>query len=107
MENRSYDDWKKVFSSNLDYEANLVCDRLRDAGIPAVVLNKRDHAYNLIIGDMADIRVMVPAERFNAALELLQAAPLSDEELEQAALAADPFDDEAVPEEEDEDDKDQ
>jgi len=102
MENRSYDDWKSVFSTNLDYEANLVCDRLRDAGLPAVVLNKRDHAYNLTLGDMADIRVMVPAERYDAAKELLNTAPLTDEELEQAALAADPFDDEEVPDEEEE-----
>ncbi len=92
MENRSYDDWKTVFKTGHDYEAGLVRDRLRDADIPAVILNKRDHAYNLTLGDMAQIKVMVPAESEEAAKALLNQAPLSDAELEAAALAASPFD---------------
>ena len=92
MEKRSYDDWKTVFKTGQDYEAGLVRDRLRNADIPAVILNKRDHAYNLTLGDMAQIKVMVPAEREEEAKALLSQAPLSDAELEAAALAASPFD---------------
>ncbi len=107
MENRNYDDWKAVFTTNHDYEAELVSDRLRDSGIPSVVMSKRDHAYNLTLGDMADVRVMVPADYLNAAKELLATAPLSDAELEEAALAADPFDDTPIPEvDDDEEDSD-
>ncbi len=92
MENRRFDKWKTVFKTGLDYEASLVRDRLRNADIPAVILNKRDHAYNLTMGDMAQIKVMVPEEHEQQAKDLLQEAPLSDEELEQAALSASPFD---------------
>ncbi len=95
MENRSYDDWVTVFKTGTDYEAELVRDRLRDAGIPAVIMNKRDHAYNLNFGDMAQIKVLVPAEKKEAATNLLNEPPLSDEELTRIALAADPFDEEA------------
>ena len=102
MENRSYDDWKTVFKTGFDYEAELVSDRLNDADIHAVIMNKRDHALNLTIGDMAQIKVMVPADKEAAALALLSSAPFTDAELSAAAMAASPFDEDA--EEEDEDD---
>ena len=106
MENRSYDDWVTIFKTGIDYEAGLVRDRLRDAGIPAVVMNKRDNAYNLNFGDMAQIKVLVPKEKETAAKNLLNEAPLSDEELTRVALAADPFDEDSVEEpEEDNGDK--
>ena len=103
MEHRSSDDWKVVFKTGIEYEAGLVCERLRAADIPAVILNQRDSAYNLNFGDLAQIKVMVPLHRYHDALNLLDEAPLTDEELEAAALAADPFDEEAEEEVEKED----
>ena len=38
MSDRSYEGWVVVFHSGTDYEADIVRDRLDDAGIPAVVL---------------------------------------------------------------------
>ncbi len=93
MENTTYDDWQSVFKTGNDYEAELVCDRLRDADIPAVVLNKRDHAIGVTHGDLAQIKVLVPANRQEDALALLNQRPLTDAELTEAALAASPFDD--------------
>ena len=103
MENRSYDDWKTIFETGLDYEAGLVRDRLRDADIPAVILNQRDHALSLTVGDMAQIKVMVPVEKEVEARALLNEAPLSDAELDEAALSASPFDEDH---EEDDEEKD-
>ena len=82
------DSWEKVFTTTTDYEAQLVCDRLREAGIPAVVLNKRDRAYGLTIGDLARVYVYVPPDQVEAAEILLDEPPLSDEELTRAALHA-------------------
>ena len=90
MSERTYEGWTTVFTSGTDYEADLVRDRLDDADIPAVVLTQRDHAFNLNVGDLAAVRVMVPPERAEEAARLLEEAPLTDEELERAALAADP-----------------
>ena len=56
---------------------------------PAVVLTQRDHAFNLNVGDLAPVRVMVPPDRASEAAEFLRAEPVSDEELEAAAMAAD------------------
>lgn len=90
MAKRSYEDWVSVFSSGTDYEADLVRDRLDDSGIPAVVLTQRDHAFNLNVGDLAEVYVMVPPDREEEAIALIESELLSDEELDQAALEADP-----------------
>lgn len=84
-----YEDWVSVFRTSTDYEADLVRDRLDDGGIPAVVLTQRDHAFNLTVGDLASVHVMVPPEQSEDAVSLLE-EQLSEEELEEAALGADP-----------------
>jgi len=83
------EDWVSVFRTSTDYEADLVRDRLDDSGIPAVVLTQRDHAFNLTVGDLAAVHVMVPPEEAETAVALLQ-EQLTEEELEKAALGADP-----------------
>lgn len=86
----SYEEWSVVFTSGTDYEADLVRDRLDDSGIPAVVLTQRDHAFNLNVGDLAEVYVLVPPGRADEAVSLIRGEILSDEELEEAALSADP-----------------
>ena len=88
MEKRRYEGWVVVFKSGTDYEADLVRDRLDDAGLPAVVLSQRDHAFNLTHSALAEVRVLTPPEHAEAAAQVLAGAPLSDEELEAAALTA-------------------
>jgi len=77
--------WKTVFISGTDYEAELARNRLDDAGIPAVVLSQRDHAWNLTHGYLAKVRVLVPKELHETAEELLREPPVSDEELDTMA----------------------
>ena len=86
---KKYEGWIAVFSSGTDFEADLVRDRLDDAGIAAVVLTQRDHAFNLTVGDLARVHVMVQPENEEEAKKVVAAAPVSDAELEAAALAAD------------------
>jgi hypothetical protein len=97
-----HEDWVSIFRSSTDYEADLVRDRLDDRGIPAVVLTQRDHAFNLTVGDLASVHVMVPPEQADDAVALLE-EQLSDDELEEAALGADPGATSADTSEEDED----
>ena len=87
---RVYQDWIAVFNTSTDYEADLVRDRLDAAGVAAVVLTQRDHSFNLNVGDMAPVRVMVRPEDEAAAHEVINQQPFSDEELTEAALNADP-----------------
>jgi len=85
----TYEDWVSIYRTSTDYEADMVRDRLDDGGIPAVVLTQRDHAFNLNVGDLASVHVMVPPDRADDAVALLEQR-LDDEELEEAALGADP-----------------
>ena len=90
MNEGTYEDWMVVFQSGTDYEADIVRDRLDDAGIPAVVLTQRDHAFNLNVGDLSAVNVLVPPTKVDQARALLQSEPFSEEELDRAALGADP-----------------
>lgn len=90
MSENKYQNWVTVFTSGTDYEADLVRDRLDDQGIPAVVFTQRDHAFNLTVGDLAAVRVMVPPDEAQKAVDLIEGELVSDEELERAAMEADP-----------------
>ena len=99
-EDKPIDGWLTVFKSSTDYEADIVKDRLVDAGLSAVVLTHRDHAFHLNVGDLAVVRVLVAPEEFDQAKGVLNSAPLTDEELEEAALAANPIIEEPEPDSE-------
>ena len=86
---RTYEGWISVFESSTDFEADLVRDRLDEEEIAAVVLTQRDHAFNLTVGDLAPVHVMVRPEDEQAARTLLDSVQLTDEELEAAAMSAD------------------
>ena len=92
MKRMEMDGWVEVFQTGIDYEAELVRDRLDDSGIEAVIMTKKDRAFSLTHGAMSRIHVMVPAVREDEALDLLHTAPVSDEELTRAALSRDPED---------------
>ena len=90
MSENIYQDWVVVFRSGTDYEADIVRDRLDDAGVSAVVLTQRDHAFNLNVGDLAPVNVLVPPEQVEAAESVLSSRPFSDAELSEAAMSSDP-----------------
>lgn len=90
MSNGKYEEWIIVFQSGTDYEADLVRDRLDDSGIDAVILTQRDHAFNLNVGDLSDVNVLVPPDQVDDAVAVLRSKPFTDEELNAAAMAADP-----------------
>lgn len=84
------DGWVEVFQTGIDYEADLVRDRLDDSGIEAVIMRKKDRSFSLTHGAMSRIHVMVPHERQQEAEALLAAEVPSGDELDRIALAADP-----------------
>ena len=84
-----YEGWVSAFSCSTDFEADLVRDRLDEAGVSAVVLTQRDHAFNLNVGDLAPVHVMVPPDEADAAATVLAESPITDAELEEAAMSAD------------------
>ncbi len=83
--------WVVVHISGHEYEANLVASRLKNAGLHAVVLTKKDSAFSLTLGDMSRIFVLVPPDEEKRAKAQLSAAPFTDQELTDIAEAADPY----------------
>ena len=80
--------WVSVFETEAELEAEIVADRLKDVEIPAVVMKGQEKFIGTIFTEQKLIQVMVQPERLEEAKELLNQQPLSDEELEQAALNA-------------------
>ncbi len=86
---RTYAGWVSAFECSTDFEADMVRDRLDEAGVPAVVLTQRDHSFNLNVGDLSSVHVMVPPESADQARALLAEGAPSDADLEAAAMSAD------------------
>src|SRR5690625_7884302 len=87
-EGTDYGEWVVVFRSGTDYEADIVRDRLDDSGVPAVVLTQRAHAFNLNVGDLSRVNVLVPPSREQDALRILESAPSTDAEVDDASRVA-------------------
>lgn len=90
MSRLEFDGWLEVFQTGIDYEADLVRDRLDDSGLEAVIMRKKDQAFSLTHGSMSRIYVLVPPHHEAEALAILTSQTVSDDELTAAALAADP-----------------
>ncbi len=88
-QSRTYEGWVSVFECSTDFEADLVRDRLDEAGVAAVVLTQRDHSFNLNVGDLSPVHVMVQPEQEREARDVISDVSFTDEELEEAAMAAD------------------
>ncbi len=59
--------WTCVYETGAEYDAQLVKGYLDSRDIQCNILNKRDSAYNLNIGDMARIWLYVPDDQAIAA----------------------------------------
>lgn len=59
--------WTCVYETTTDYDAELVKGYLDSRDIQCNILNKRDSAYNLNVGDMAKIWLYVPDDQVIAA----------------------------------------
>jgi len=64
--------WAQVYSTNDDMEAELIRDNLQADGIDAQVLSQKDHfALPVDLGDLAQVRVLVPAYDWEVAEQLI------------------------------------
>lgn len=88
MKDNNEQKWVSVLETEAELEAEIVADRLKDAGIPAVVMKRQEKFIGTIFTEQKLIQVLVQPERLEEAKDLLNQQPLSDEELERAALNA-------------------
>ncbi len=57
----SLEPWEVVRELSTEWEAELLCGRLRSHGIPAHVLSQRDSTRMLTVGALAVVKLLVPA----------------------------------------------
>lgn len=67
IEPNSFSDWKLVYQTSTDVDAQMVKNYLLDKEIECQILSKRDSAYNLNVGEMALVYLYVPNNQFDAA----------------------------------------
>jgi len=90
MKRKVFDGWVSVFESGSDYEAEIVGDRLKENGLDVVVLNKRDHSFNLNVGAASGVYVLVQPDFEFKAINILRQHVPTDEELTSLAMSSDP-----------------
>ena len=82
---RTMEGWVVVHTTGLDYEAEMVLERLLSQAVQAVIMSKKDHSFNTSFGDDGWVYVLVPPGENEKALKIL-AAEFTDEELAKLAL---------------------
>jgi len=63
--------WVCVYETGTEYDAELVKGFLDSRDIQCTILNKRDRAYNLNVGDMSNIWLYVPEDQVELARRAL------------------------------------
>jgi hypothetical protein len=66
-----YEGWAQVYTNNDGVEAGLIRDNLRAEGIDAEVLSQQDQTFRVEVGDLAPVRVLVPAFDYLDAVEIV------------------------------------
>ena len=66
------ENWKCIYETSLEGEAQLVQAYLRDQGLECQILSKKDSAYSVNFGDLSTIFLYVPDKDQKAALKALE-----------------------------------
>lgn len=64
--------WEVVREVSTEWEAELLCGRLRSCGIPASVLSQRDSTRMFTVGALAVVKLLVPAVYRERARQVLE-----------------------------------
>ena len=65
--------WAQVYAASDDVVAQLIRDNLRAEGVDAQVFSQKDHfAFAVDLGDLSPVRVLVPADEYEAAQRIVR-----------------------------------
>lgn len=63
--------WAQVYSTSDTVEADLIRDNLQSEGVDAAVLSQKDQSFNVDLGELSPVRILVPAYGYLDAMNLL------------------------------------
>lgn len=73
--------WEVIAELGTEWEAELLCGKLRSCGIPAQVLSQRDSTRMFTVGGLAVVKLFVPAAYAQMARRVLEEAGDGREEI--------------------------
>lgn len=63
--------WAQVYTTSDNFEAELIRENLHAEGIDSEVLSQKDRSFNVDLGELSPVRVLVPAYEYLPAMKLL------------------------------------
>lgn len=73
--------WAVVTTVSYEHQAELISDQLQAAGIENTILSQKDHVNVVWVGDLSEIKILVPQEKLQEALALVKDIELREMEL--------------------------
>lgn len=73
--------WAVVKVVNYEHQAEIISDQLTAAGIENTVLSQKDSVNVVWVGDLSEIKILVPQEKTSEATALIQDLTLPEMEL--------------------------
>lgn len=64
--------WAQVYTTSDTVEADLIRENLQSEGVEAAVLSQKDRMFNVELGELSPVRILVPAYEYLDAIRLLQ-----------------------------------
>jgi hypothetical protein len=66
-----FENWKLVYTTNMNMEAEHYKANLEGAGIPVQILSQFDSSRMLTVGDFAIVKIFVPEEYYEDAKQII------------------------------------
>jgi hypothetical protein len=63
--------WAQIYSTSDTVEAGLIRENLESEGIDAAVFDQKDRSFNVDMGDLSPVRLLVPAFEYQEAMKVL------------------------------------
>lgn len=73
--------WAVVKSVSYEHQAELISDQLQSAGIENTILSQKDHVNVVWVGDLSEIKILVPQDKLQQALDICKDIELPEMEL--------------------------
>jgi hypothetical protein len=68
-----FEGWAQIYTTSDNIEADLIKENLTSEGLTAEVLSQKDRSFNVDMGDLSPVRILVPAYEYDEAKRLLDA----------------------------------
>lgn len=64
--------WAQIYTTNSDFEAQLLRENLRAEGIESQIFSQRDSVFAVEMGNLSLVRLLVPAGEYDRAREVIR-----------------------------------